>query len=88
MSKAWISWDEDVDAAYISFKKRIRAGESDRQVLIELGDLPYEAILDIDAEGRLLGLEVIGATRAFGDDVLHDLLSGSEGQCDETLDER
>jgi uncharacterized protein YuzE len=53
------SYDESVDAAYISFN-RTEGGPSVRQVIVEdeqLGNM--NVILDVDSDGKLLGIELL-----------------------------
>jgi ketosteroid isomerase-like protein/uncharacterized protein YuzE len=61
MTDRRISFDPEADAAYLPLAE-IRPGEAVRQVVVD--DIPAEAeiVLDFSADGRLLGIEVIGAT--------------------------
>ena len=57
-----ITYDKDADAAYIQFVDEILDGEASTQVhSIETPGQKGEIIIDFDAEGRILGLEVLGA---------------------------
>ncbi|MFD6091532.1 DUF2283 domain-containing protein [Oerskovia sp. NPDC060338] len=51
--------DPEVDAAYIRLQP-IGDGEAVRQIVVEDAQLHGEVVLDLDANGRLLGIELIG----------------------------
>jgi len=56
------TYDGEADAAYLGFGP-IQAGESARQIPLTLPDgLRGEVILDFDADGHLLGVEVLQAS--------------------------
>jgi uncharacterized protein YuzE len=57
-----ISYDAEVDAAYIRVVDPIETGDAVKQVVVPLGEHQAEFILDFDANGRLLGIEVLGAS--------------------------
>lgn len=63
------TFDPEADASYISL-----SGDEEmlavKQVAAYASPGNYEVILDISAEGRLIGIEVIGATSAFTASVL------------------
>jgi uncharacterized protein YuzE len=61
-----ITLDEEGDAAYVYVADPIRAGESARQIAVE----GTTVILDFDHEGRLLGIEILGASRHLREDTL------------------
>lgn len=54
----------NADAVYIAFKE-IAFGESAVQHAVVSDKLRPEVILDIDTEGRLIGIEVLGATEGL-----------------------
>lgn len=54
-----ITIDRAVDAAYFRVAPSIAAGESAENVIVPRPE--GEIVLDFDAEGRLLGVEVVGA---------------------------
>ncbi|WP_063035807.1 DUF2283 domain-containing protein [Nocardia grenadensis] len=54
-----VTYDPDADAAYIALKQPIGAGEAVRQQNIPIDNA--EVVLDFDVDGRLLGIEIIGA---------------------------
>jgi uncharacterized protein YuzE len=57
-----VTYDKDADAAYIYFHSPARSGESARTV--PLSDvLPEIIVLDFDREDRLIGMEVLDASR-------------------------
>ena len=56
-----MTYDSDADAAYLAIGDEVADGSAVENVVIERpgrGDI----VLDFDADGRLLGVEVIGAT--------------------------
>lgn len=66
------SFDPESDAAYVHFT-RIGPGVASQQVNIFTMPGRYELVLDLDSEGRLLGLEIIGALDAFPPGVAESL---------------
>lgn len=54
-----IEIDPEVDAAYITLQP-ISDGEAVRQIVVDDARLHGEVVLDLDAHGRLLGIELIG----------------------------
>lgn len=60
MSERRFTVDHSADAAYFAVAPMIRAGESVENVLIERAQ--GTIVLDFDSKGRLLGVEVLGAT--------------------------
>jgi uncharacterized protein YuzE len=64
-----ITVDVEVDAAYVQIADDVRDGEAVEQVVIDRpgrGDV----VLDFDAAGHLLGVEVIGASGLLRGSVL------------------
>ncbi|TFC96734.1 MULTISPECIES: DUF2283 domain-containing protein [Cryobacterium] len=55
------SYDRSADAAYFNISPRIKAGEAVRQDVHEI-DGRGEVILDFDKDGKLPGVEILGAT--------------------------
>jgi uncharacterized protein YuzE len=53
--------DKEADAAYIYVKYPVKAGEAAKTV--ELDDNPYA---DVDKNSRLLGIEMLHASKALG----------------------
>jgi uncharacterized protein YuzE len=60
-----VTFDRSANAAYIYFDGEIERGASVAQCPVECPKLKGELILDIDKHGRLLGMEVLGATRVL-----------------------
>lgn len=62
-----LTYDRDADAAYLMVADSIAPGEATHQVeLINNGNVAGQFIFDFDADGKLLGLEVL-----FASDALH-----------------
>jgi uncharacterized protein YuzE len=59
------------DSAYI-YLKEVGAGEAVAQHLVEDERIPAMVLLDLDADGRLIGIEVIGAAAALPSDLLNE----------------
>jgi uncharacterized protein YuzE len=57
-----VTYDRSVDAAYFQIAPDAGPGEAVRQEVFEM-EGRGEFILDFDAEGSLLGIEVIGASQ-------------------------
>ncbi|MFB7252501.1 DUF2283 domain-containing protein [Microbacterium sp. NPDC056234] len=55
------TFDADADAAYISLTPETAPGRSVRNVEVESAG--GSVVLDLDSEGVLLGVEVLGATK-------------------------
>ena len=53
-------YDKEVDAAYIYLEDSIKDGEADKT--IELND---NIILDFDKNGKLLGVEILNASKVL-----------------------
>ena len=51
--------DPEVDAAYITLQP-IGDGDAVQQIVVDDARLHGEVVLDLDANGRLLGIELIG----------------------------
>lgn len=51
-----------MDAAYIRIVDPINDGEAVRQLTMKSDQGGAEFVLDLDRQGRLLGIEVLGAT--------------------------
>ena len=63
--------DGDADAAYIYLVDRIGRGEVARTSVAGHGSPVLDSVnLDFDADGRLLGIEVLGAGRALREETL------------------
>lgn len=68
-----VSYDASVDAAYVELTGPIAAGGVASQIhsLVTPGDRG-EIALDFDADGRLLGIEVLRASAVLPESVLAD----------------
>lgn len=62
-----IKYDPAADAAYVYLVDRIQPGEAKTQIVVLDGGV----VLDLDAEGRLLGVEVVHAKRLLRPETLH-----------------
>ena len=56
-----VTYDDEADAAYIYFVPDIQAGGVSRTVPVDGGDDPWMVNLDVDGDGRIIGLEVLHA---------------------------
>lgn len=56
-----ISYDPEVDAAYIRVVDPIETGAAVKQVVVSSEESTAQFILDFDSQGSLLGIEVLGA---------------------------
>jgi uncharacterized protein YuzE len=69
------TYDPDADAAYLYLKYPIADGEVDETVPAEVSDATPVGSginLDFDKDRRLLGIEILGAKRLLGDEVLRE----------------
>lgn len=71
-----VTYDAEVDAAYVTIVDHVRAGEAAFQLsaqLIAEGEHPplSEFILDLDRDGKLLGIEVFGAISGLRSETLN-----------------
>ncbi|MBI2576976.1 DUF2283 domain-containing protein [Candidatus Woesearchaeota archaeon] len=60
-----ITYDPDADAAYIYVKFPIKRGEAKNTVAIN-----ENIIVDFDAKGKMLGIEVLSAKKMLNKEVL------------------
>ena len=56
-----VTYDSEANAAYIYFVPEIEPGGVARTVPVDGGDHPWMVNVDVDGEGRLLGIEVLDA---------------------------
>jgi uncharacterized protein YuzE len=64
-----VTYDRDADAAYI-YLREIEAGGSKQQCPVDCNSARGMIVLDIDGEGRLIGIEVIGAQNGLPHELL------------------
>lgn len=62
MSTIKITYEKFTDMAYIYLKDPIEPGESATTYEVDAKELKHSIILDIDKDGRLLGIEVFEAS--------------------------
>ena len=62
-----VTYDHEVDAMYVRFSD----DKSDHQQELNDGDI----ILDVAADGRIIGMEMLDATKNYGRDILEFNLS-------------
>ena len=58
-------YDEDVDAAYINLKHPIEEGDAKKTVKVN-----DNLILDYDAKGKLIGIEILHASKILNKEAL------------------
>ena len=57
-----VEYDAEADAAYV----RLNEGSAERTVDLESSDLRMPVLVDLDASGRILGFEILEASRHLG----------------------
>ncbi|MET9389770.1 DUF2283 domain-containing protein [Streptomyces sp. NPDC006624] len=67
-----IEYDRENDTAYLSLTGGVADGAAVRQIPVDGVGTDAEVLLDVDAAGRLLGIEVIGAAGALPEELLKD----------------
>ncbi|MFI2664102.1 DUF2283 domain-containing protein [Micromonospora carbonacea] len=70
------TYDSDADAAYVYLQHPVAPGASERMATFDFDQGMFN--LDLDREGRILGLEVLGASRHLPPALLQAILA--EGQ--------
>ncbi|MBI3694243.1 MAG: DUF2283 domain-containing protein [Acidobacteria bacterium] len=65
-----ITYDPSVDAAYIYLSSKIARGAVARTYPCDPSEVKAEINLDFDASGRLIGIEVLEASRKLPADLL------------------
>jgi uncharacterized protein YuzE len=58
-----VTYDEEANAAYIYLVPEIERGGVAGTVPVDGGDDPWMVNLDLDSDGRIIGLEVLDASR-------------------------
>ena len=69
MTSMRVTYDSEADAAYIALKPT-GPGEARRQVPVKSDEAAGKIILDLDGEGRLIGVEVLKAARGLPRELL------------------
>jgi len=67
-----IEYDRDVDAAYIYFQDDIAAGGASRTISVDPQAINGMVNLDLDDDGRIVGLEVLDASKLLPQQLLDD----------------
>lgn len=75
-----IKYDRTVDAAYIRLAPRSLPGVAVRQVVLDDLVAGAEVIFDFDADGRIYGIEIIGASDCLRADLLNSLGEGGTAE--------
>ncbi|MFF7308764.1 DUF2283 domain-containing protein [Streptomyces sp. NPDC008137] len=70
-----IDHDRENDTAYVSLVAHIPDGAAVRQIPVTGIGADAQVLLDVDASGRLLGIEVIGAEGALPAEALEQSTS-------------
>lgn len=65
-----VTYDDLANAAYIYLVPEIEAGGVARTVPVDGGDDPWMVNLDVDSDGRIIGLEVLDASRRLPPELL------------------
>jgi uncharacterized protein YuzE len=65
-----LTYDRSVDAAYIYVADAIGPGQVARTHPCDPSEVQGEINLDFDASGRLIGIEIIGASRLLPQELL------------------
>lgn len=60
-----VTYDDVADAAYIYLVPEIEPGGVARSVFAAGGSGPWTVVLDLDPDGRIIGVEVLGAKNAL-----------------------
>ncbi|MBI2101377.1 DUF2283 domain-containing protein [Candidatus Woesearchaeota archaeon] len=68
-----ITYDKEADAVYIYVKYPIKNGESKTQVSLD----DYPIILDFDKKSKLLGIEVLNASKTLNKNVLKEAITSA-----------
>jgi uncharacterized protein YuzE len=67
------TYDPEVDAAYLRLIPAIETGSSKRQVVARTDDLAGEFVFDVDEDGRIIGIEVLGAAAGLRPETIAQL---------------
>jgi uncharacterized protein YuzE len=64
-----LTYDEDANAAYLELALKDDTARL-RQVWASPEGLSFDLVLDVDPDGRMLGIEIIGARGALSPEIL------------------
>ncbi len=67
-----LEYDKEIDAAYIYLEYPIKDGESKKTV-----ELKQNVVLDFDKKGKLLGVEILNASKMLNKSVLSGAIKKS-----------
>lgn len=70
MGRVRISYDSEANAAYIYFVQEIGVGEATETVPFFDPDTGLEVIVDLDADRKILGFEVLSASQQLRTETL------------------
>lgn len=56
-----ITYDPSADMGYVRLVEPMEPGSVERSVVIEHGELHGDVVIDLDREGRIVGLEIFQA---------------------------
>lgn len=73
-----VTFDRHADAGYVYFTA-IRPGEAKHQYVCDADYINGDVILDFSEDGRLLGVELLSATRLLPPDLLERLSAADSG---------
>lgn len=65
-----IEYDKEADAAYIYLKYPLKDGECK-----QTKELSEDIILDYDADGKLIGVEVLNASKRLNKEVIQEAMA-------------
>ncbi len=72
MTAARVTYDPEANAAYVYLVGEIRAGEAVQTVCVDPVEIGGMVNIDLDSEGRILGIEILDARSLMHPDVLPD----------------
>lgn len=67
-----VTYDAESDCSYFYFTDSLARGEA-RSIPLNVEGMPGMLVLDVDRDGKLLGLEVVGASGLLRGDALEKL---------------
>ncbi|MEU7820546.1 DUF2283 domain-containing protein [Catellatospora sp. NPDC049133] len=76
------TYDSEADAAYVYLEHPLAAGAAKQMIPFDPADGMFN--LDADAEGRILGLEILDARRHLPPALLQAIMDSSKDQVHET----